>query len=186
MARARARKPTRVFYDYPKPLTSMRTLGPAIPAAATRPHHAPSAGLHPQYINDSDPKKDDYCRNFAPKTNEVDPDTGEVRPRGGRSHTGSCPITWGWKQGKPVLRFCSAHRQQGRIIPVDDAVDAMAKAQKICEEWYRRTGPLPEARPGKPRPYNARFQLLAREMSDAEPLRQYALGRSKRVKRRSR
>ncbi len=36
-------------------------------------------------------------------------------------------------------------------------------------------------------PYqNERFQILAREMSEAEPLKQYALGRSKRRTRRSR
>jgi len=166
---------------------AIRTLAPAIPAASTRPHHAPSAGLHPQYINDSDPKKDDYCRVFSKKKDVVDPETGKIVQKGGRSHTGSCPITWGWKKGKPVLRFCTAEKQEGRIIPVEDAVDAMEKAHKICDAWYKRTGPLPEARPGNPRPYQERFQILAREMSEAEPLKQYALGRSKRrVKQRAR
>lgn len=165
---------------------ALRPTAPPISAAATRPHHAPSAGLHPDLVHESNPIKEDYCRVFVPKKDAVDPETGLVTKRGGRSHTGSCPITWGWKKGKPVLRFCTAAKKEGRIIPVNDAIDALTKAHKICDEWYRRTGPLPEAGPGKPRPYQERFQILAREMIHTEPLKQYALGRVRRRKRRSR
>lgn len=158
-----------------------RILAQPISAEPRHPVGAPSAGLHPNLIHEDDPKRDNYCLPFLPpKTSEK---TGKTTV--GRSHTGSCPISWGWKGSKPVLRFCTGHRQPGRIIPVDDAIDALEKGRKICEEWYRRTGPLVKPKRGS-RPINERFQILAREMSEAEPLKQYALGRSKRRTRRSR
>jgi hypothetical protein len=140
-----------------------------------RPTQSPSGGLHPTLVDDGDnPAEDLFCKVWAPQ--EIAADGTKTR---GRSTVGSCPLTWAWKKGKPALRFCMGEGREGRIIPVTDAIDALAKGSQICKQWYARTGPIP--RPPAPNP---RYQILAEQMGGE--LSQYALGRVRRRKRRSR
>lgn len=129
----------------------------------------PHAGLNPAMLHtDVDSTS---CNPFTP------PHMVKGKLEMGRSLKGSCPIQWVWKHGKPALRFCQAKGKAGRIIPVDDAHDALKKAHKICAEWNAKKTGLPT------RPQGGQYQILAAEMSDSESLKHYALGTATRKKR---
>jgi len=134
--------------------------------STTKPE-SPSAGLDPERLTEK--VSSTTCQIFSP------PDkNGKV----GRAYKGSCPITWAWKEGKPVLRFCSGKGKPGRIIPVDDAVDAMDKAGKLCATWREKRGRVERDAKG----LSPEFRIVAQEMSDS--LTEYTLGRAPRRRRK--
>ena len=73
-----------------------------------------------------------------------------------------CPIQFTWHDGKPALRYCKASGQDGRLIPVEDGIDAMHKAQEACAAWRQKgaaafdSAPLERYQLGRVRPRRQR------------------------------
>ena len=137
--------------------------GSAFPVRRAANVVPPSSGLHPAMLNTE--VNSTSCAVFEP------PHTVSGKSLVGRGFKGSCPVQWIWKNGKPALRFCSAKGKPGRVIPVTDAADALAKARKLCAEWNQKKTKRARL------PHGRQYQILAEEMSARMP--KYSLGRSR-------
>lgn len=54
----------------------------------------------------------------------------------GSARTG-CPVQLIYKQGKPLLRFCTTKNRPGHVIHVKDAKSAASWAKKACQDWEK-------------------------------------------------